>query len=75
MNEWPKGVAIAAIWISVGMSLGSGLFKANISGEPEFTFFLLLFLTAMIIGGSLIATRMVCSCKSSQNRKSQDEIL
>ncbi len=73
MNEWPKAVAIASIWISVGFSLGFGVFKISYKGPLETSFFLPLLLTALIIGGGLIATKMVCSGLLS-NKNQQDKI-
>ena len=46
MNDWPKAVTTASIWISLGSALGFGLFKMNFSRDTAFL--LLLRLTARL---------------------------
>ena len=48
MNEWPRAVTTASIWIAVGFSLGFGLFKMNFTGHNASVFFLPILLTGMI---------------------------
>jgi hypothetical protein len=38
MNEWPKAITTASIWISIGFALGFGLFRMNFSGGRRFHF-------------------------------------
>lgn len=59
-NEWPRAVTTASIWISIGLSLGFGLFRMNFSGEGAV---LLLVLTLLLMSGGVIATAIVWRAK------------
>jgi hypothetical protein len=54
MNEWPRAVSTAAVWVAIGFALGAGLFKMNFSGPM--TLPILLFLPLLLVGGAVIAT-------------------
>ena len=58
MNDWPKAVAVAAVWIATGFALGHGVFKMNFSGGPS-AFYLLLILPIILVGGALLATVVI----------------
>lgn len=64
MNEWPKAVTAASIWISIGFALGFGLFRMKFSGGNVDA--LLATLTVVIVAGGVIATAIVCWAKPSQ---------
>ena len=59
VNDWPRAVATAAIWVSTGMALGFGLFKMNFNGGVMFVFMLPVVLTGMVVLGATLATRSV----------------
>ena len=65
MNEWPKAVTSASIWISIGLALGFGLFRMKFSGGHAHS--LLFTLTGMLVAGGVIATAIVWWTKSSQS--------
>ncbi len=65
MNEWPKAVTTASIWLSIGFSLGFGLFRMNFSGGNAAA--LLLTLTGVILAVGLIATVVVWRTKPPQS--------
>jgi ABC-type glycerol-3-phosphate transport system permease component len=69
MNDWPKAVTTASIWIAVGFALGYGLFKMNFTGDASF--FLILFLTGMLMGGAVVATVVVWRSKSASSQSHQ----
>jgi hypothetical protein len=54
MNEWPRAVSTAAVWVAIGFALGAGLFRMNFSGA--ITLPILLFLPLLLVGGAVIAT-------------------
>jgi hypothetical protein len=56
-NEWPRAVTTASIWISIGFSLGFGLFRMNFSGAGSLP--LLLILTVLLVAGGVCATAIV----------------
>ena len=64
MNEWPKAVTTASIWISIGFALGFGLFRMNFSGGQAAP--LLVTLTGVIVAGGVTATAIVCWARPSQ---------
>jgi hypothetical protein len=63
MSEWPKAVTTASIWISTGFALGFGLFRMHFTGDA--TVFLLLLLTAVLIGGAAGVTLAIWRSKPS----------
>ncbi len=64
MNEWPKAVTTASIWISIGFSLGFGLFRMNFSGGHAAA--LLFTLTGMILAVGIIVTAIVWRTRPPQ---------
>ena len=64
MNEWPKAVTTASIWISIGLALGFGLFRMKFSGGHAAS--LLFTLTGMFVAGGVIATAIVWWTKPSR---------
>ena len=65
-NEWPRAVTTAAIWISISLCLGFGLFRMNFSGPG---IILLLILTVLLILGAVIATAIVWRAKPAHDEK------
>jgi ABC-type glycerol-3-phosphate transport system permease component len=63
MNEWPKAVTTASIWISVGFALGYGLFRMQFTGDA--TLFLLFLLTAVLVGAAVGVTLAIWRSKPS----------
>jgi hypothetical protein len=54
--DWPKAVTTASIWLSIGFSLGFGLFRMNFSGVSAL---LLPALTILLLAAGVIATAIV----------------
>jgi membrane protein DedA with SNARE-associated domain len=54
MNEWPRAVSTAAVWVAIGFALGAGLFKMNFTGVIALP--ILLLLPFLLVGGAVIAT-------------------
>lgn len=65
MNDWPKAVTTASIWVSIGFSLGFGLFRMNFSGRGAVP--MLLLLTGLLIAGGVVATVIVWREKPSKS--------
>jgi hypothetical protein len=57
MNEWPKAVSTAAVWLAIGFALGAGFFKMNFSGP--ITFPILILVPILLVGGAVSATRAI----------------
>ena len=73
MNEWPKAVTTASIWIAVGFSLGFGLFKMNFTGHQASVFFLPIILTGVIVVSATIATMVVWRSKPTKNKTNRSD--
>lgn len=70
MNEWPKAVTTSSIWISIGFSLGYGLFKMNFTGGA--TIPVLLSLTVFLVGAGVISTAIVWRVRGSDRDSRRD---
>jgi cytochrome c biogenesis protein CcdA len=65
-NEWPRAVTTASIWLSLGFSLGFGLFRMNFSGPGQI---MLPFLAILLVGGGIVATAIVWKSKASSSNE------
>jgi len=54
MNDWPRAVSTAAVWLAVGYALGAGLFRMNFSGAIALP--ILMALPILLVGGAVAAT-------------------
>jgi len=65
MNEWPRAVSTAAVWLAIGYALGAGLFRMNFTGAIALP--ILIFLPVLLVGGAVIATKAIWRGPPSNN--------
>ena len=71
MNDWPKAVAVAAVWIAMGFALGYGLFNMNVQGNTgTFTF---MVVNINLVVGALLATIVIWRYEKPTNKPPENQ--